>query len=149
MKKQLASIESSKARRYKDFNPSDFNTSFNNDNILQQDSFEQAVIEQQKELTRTLDKLAPLQDRRKKKQPSRPWYNATLKEQRRTVRTREQIYNRDRQPHQCKAFTRERNRYTRMHEFQKRHYLVTKVEEAMTDSKQLSTSWIPPRSQRG
>ena len=111
-------------------------TSFNNGNILEQDSFEQAVIELEKELTRTLDELAPLQDRRKKKQPSRPWH-ASLKEQRRIVRTREQIYNRDRQPHQWKAFTRERNRYTRMLEFQKRHYLVTKVEEAMTDSKQL------------
>ena len=72
MKKQLVSIESSKTRSYKDFNPSDFNTSFNNDNILQQDSFEQAVVELEKELTRTLDELAPLQDRRKKKQPSRP-----------------------------------------------------------------------------
>ena len=137
MKKQLVSIESSKTRSYKDFNPSDFNTSFNNDNILEQDSFEQAVVELEKELTRTLDELAPLQDRGKKKQPSRPWYNATLKEQRRIVRTRERIYNRDRQPHHWKAFTRERNRYTRMLEFQKRHYLVTKVEEATTDSKQL------------
>ena len=137
MKKQLVSIESSKTRNYKEFNPSDFNTSFNNENILEQDNFEQAVIELEKELTRTLEKLAPLQDRRKKKQPSRPWYNVTLKEQRRIVRTREQIYNRDRQPHQWKAFTRERNRDTRMLEFQKRHYLVTKVEEATTDSKQL------------
>ena len=34
MKKQLVSIESSKARSYKDFNPCDFNTSFNNDNIV-------------------------------------------------------------------------------------------------------------------
>ena len=137
MKKQLVSIEPSKTRSYKDFNHSDFNTSFNNDNILEQDSFERAVIELEKELTRTLDELTPLQDRRKKKWPSRPWYNATLKEQRRIVRTREQIYNTDRQPHQQKAFTRERNRYTRMLEFQKRHYLVTKVKEAMTDSKKL------------
>ena len=137
MKKQLVSIESSKTRSYKDFNPSDFNTSFNNDNILEQDSFEQAVVELEKELTRTLDKQAPLQDRRKKNQPSRPWYNATLTEQRRIVRTREQIYNRDRQLHQWKAFARERNRYTRMLEFQKRHYLVIKVEEATTDIKQL------------
>ena len=137
MKKQLVSIESSKIRSYKDFKPIDFNTSFNNNNILEQDSFEQAVVKLDKELTRTLDELAPLWDRRKKNQPSRPWYNATLKEQRRIVRTRERIYNRDRQPHQWKAFTRERNRYTRMLEFQKRHYLVTKVEEATTDSKQL------------
>ena len=133
MKKQLVKTESSKTRSYRKFNPSDFEANFNNTSILEQDSFEQAVIELEKELTRTLDELAPLQDRRKKKQPSRPWYNATLKEQRRIVRTREHIYNRDRQLHQWKAFTRERNRYTRMLEFQKRHYLVTKVEEATTD----------------
>ena len=48
MKKQLVSIESSKTRSYKDFNPSDFNTSFNNDNILEQESFEQAVVELEK-----------------------------------------------------------------------------------------------------
>ena len=137
MKKQQVRIESTKARNYKDFNTSSFETSFNNSAILEEENFELAVKALEKELTRTLDELAPLQDRRKKKIPSRPWYNATLKEQKRIVRTREHIYNRDRQLHQWKAFTRERNRYTRMLEFQKRHYLVTKVEEATTDSRQL------------
>ena len=137
MKKQPVGIESSKARNYKDFNTSSFETSFNNSAILEEDNFELAVKALEKELTRTLDELAPLQDRRKKKIPSRPWYNATLKEHKRIVRTRECIYNRDRQLHQWKAFTRERNRYTRMLEFQKRHHLVTKVEEATTDSRQL------------
>ena len=136
MKKQIG-IESSKTRNYKNFNPRDFETSFNNSTILKQDNFMLAVQELEKELIRTLDELAPLQDRRKKKQPCRLWYNATLKEQRGIVRTREHIYNRDRQPHQWKAFTRECNRYTRMLEFQKRHYLVTKVEEATLDSRQL------------
>ena len=81
MKKQLARIESSKTRSYKDFNPRDFEASFNDSTILEQDDFALAVQELEKELTRTLDELAPLQDRRKKKQPSRPWYSATLKEQ--------------------------------------------------------------------
>ena len=137
MKKQLVKAESSKTKSYKNFNPSDFEANFNSTSILEQDSFKQAFIELEKELTRTLDELAPLKDRRKKKQPSRSWYNATLKEQRRIVRTREHIYNRNRQLHQWKAYTRERNRYTRMLEFQKRHYLVAKVEEATTDLKQL------------
>ena len=137
MKKQLTRIESSKTESYRDFNPRDFEASFDNSTILEQDDFTLAVQELEKELTRTLDELAPLQDRRKKKQPSRPWYSATLKEQRRIVRTRECIYNRNRQPHQWKAFTREHNRYTGMLEFQKRYYLVTKVEEATLDSKQL------------
>ena len=117
MKKQQVRIESSKARNYKDFNTSSFETSFNNSAILEEENFKLAVKSLEKELTRTLDKLAPLQDRRKKKIPSRPWYNATLKEQKRIVRTRECIYNRDRQLHQWKAFNRERNRYTRMLEF--------------------------------
>ena len=137
MKKQQVRIESSKARNYKDFKTSSFETRFNNSAILEEENFELAIKSLEKELTRTLDELAPLQDRRKKKIPSRPWYNATLKEQKRIVRTRECIYNRDRQLHQWKAFTRERNRYTRMLEFHKRHYLVTKVEEATTDSGQL------------
>ena len=137
MKKQQVRIESSKARNNKNFDTSSFETSFNNSAILEEENSELAVKSLEEELTRTLDELAPLQDRRKKKIPSRPWYNATLKEQKRIVRTRECIYNRDRQLHQWKAFTRERNRYTRMLEFHKRHYLVAKVEEATTDSRQL------------
>ena len=137
MEKQQVRIESSKTRNYKNFSTSSFETSFNDSTIVEQDNFELAVKALKKELTRTLDELAPLQDRRKKKISNRSWYNSTLKEQKRIVRTRECIYNRDRQLHQWKAFTRERNRYTRMLEFQKRHYLVTKVEEATTDSRQL------------
>ena len=100
MKKQQARIESSKTRSYKNFNRRDFETSFDNSTILKQDDFTLAVQELEKEFIRTLDELASLQDRIKKKQPSRPWYNATLKEQRRIVRTRDCIYNRDRQLHQ-------------------------------------------------
>ena len=137
IRKHQVRIESSKTRNYKNFNTSSFETSFNDSTILEQDNFEQAVKALEKELTRTLDELAPMQDRRKKKISSRPWYNSTLREQKRIVRNRERIYNRDRQLHQWKAFTRERNRYTRMLEFHKRHYLVTKVEEATTDSRQL------------
>ena len=72
MKKQLTRIESSKTRSYKDFNPKDFEASFDNSTILEQVDFTLTVQELEKELTRTLDELAPLQDRRKKKQPSRP-----------------------------------------------------------------------------
>ena len=97
MKKQLIRAESSKTRNYKDFNSRDFEATFNNSNILELDDFTPAVQELEKEFTRTLDEIAPLQDRRKKKQPSRLWYNSTLKEQRRIFRMREHIVNRDRQ----------------------------------------------------
>ena len=96
IKKQQVRIESSKTRNYRNFSTSSFETSFNNSTILEQDNFELAVKALEKELTRTLYELVPLQDRRKKKIPSRPWYNSALKEQKRIVRTRERIYNRDR-----------------------------------------------------
>ena len=66
MTKQLVRAECSKTRSYRNCNPSDFEANYNNISILEQDSFEQAVIELEKELTRTLDELALLQDRRKK-----------------------------------------------------------------------------------
>ena len=73
MRKQQVRIESSKTRNYKNFSTSSFETSFNDSTILDQDNFELAVKALEIELTRTLDELAPLQDRRKKKIPSRPW----------------------------------------------------------------------------
>ena len=72
MKKQLIRTESSKTRNYKNFNPSEFEATFYNATISELDDFKLAVQEPEKELTRTLDELAPLEDRRKKKQPSRP-----------------------------------------------------------------------------
>ena len=81
MRKQQVRIESSKIRNYKNFSTSSFETSFNDSTILYQDNFELAVKALERELTWTIDELAPLQDRRKKKIPSRPWYNSTLREQ--------------------------------------------------------------------
>ena len=66
MKKQQVRIESSKTRSYKNFSTSSFGTSFNDSTILEQDNFELAVKALEKELIRTLDELAPLQDRRRK-----------------------------------------------------------------------------------
>ena len=47
-----------------------------------------------------------------------------IMEQRKIIRNRESIYSTYKQENQWKAFTRE-NRYNRMLDFNKRHYLVT------------------------
>ena len=52
-------------------------------------------------------------------------------------RNRERAYIKYRENHHWRAFTRECNRYNRMLDYNKRHYLVTKVNEANKDSKQL------------
>ena len=78
------------------------------------------------ELTRTLDKIAPIEEKKKLNGKNRPWYSNELLEQRKVTRKREKIYNTYKQEYQWKAFTRERNNYNRMLYFNKRHYLVTK-----------------------
>ena len=60
MKKQLVRTESSKTRSYRDLNPRDLKDSFDNSNIIAQDDFVLAVQELERELTKTLDELAPL-----------------------------------------------------------------------------------------
>ena len=65
MKKKLVRIESSKTRNYKNFTPIDFAATFNNEHIIEQDEFGLAVQELEQKFTRTLDELAPLEDRKK------------------------------------------------------------------------------------
>ena len=88
-------------------------------------------------MERTLDIIAPLEEKQKPKRKNKPWYTSQLLRQRNTVRNRERAYIKYRENHHWRAFTREHNRYNRMLDYNKRHYLVTKINEAIKDSKQL------------
>ena len=66
-----------------------------------------------------------------------PWYNSQLLEQRKVTRNRERAFNKYREDHNWRAFTREQNRYKRMLEFNKRHYIITRVNESANNSRQL------------
>ena len=55
---------------------------------------------------------------------------------RKTIIIMNRVYIKYRENHHWKAFTREQNRYNRMLDYNKRHHLVTKVDEANKDSKQ-------------
>ena len=59
---------------------------FNNNRILEKDNLEEAFTEFKEEMTRTLGKLVPLEDRGKPKRKGRPWYNSQLLEQRKVTR---------------------------------------------------------------
>ena len=88
-------------------------------------------------MTRALDELAPLEDRGKPKRKSRPWYNSQLLKQRKVTRSRERAFNKYREDHHWRVFTREWNRYNRMLEFNKRQYIINKVNESNNNSRQL------------
>ena len=124
-------------RKYTDITLENFTATFRNKEITQHSKLEDALEAYNKEIERTLDILAPVKKRTDHKKQSRPWYNASLLDQRKIVRNRERIFNHYRLDHQWKAFTRERNRYNTMPNYCKRNHLVGQVKDAQNDSKQL------------
>ena len=136
LRKQFEKSESPRHRNFKAFNLEAFTCEFNNNRILQQTVLEVAYNIFTQELTRILDKIAPIEEKKPKRR-NRPWYSNKLLEQRKITRNRERIYNTYKQEHQWKAFTRERNRYNRILDFNKRHNFVTQVTEETNDSKKL------------
>ena len=88
-------------------------------------------------MTRALDKLAPLEDRGKPKRKNRLWYTSQLLEQRKVTRNRETAFNKYREDHHWRAFTREWNRHSRRLDFNKRQYIIAKVNESTNNCKQL------------
>ena len=87
------------------------------------------------EHTRTLDKIAPMEDKKKPKRRNRPWYSNELLQQRKITSNREGVYNIYKEEHQWKAFTIERNRYNRILDFNKRNYILKQVTGTTNDSK--------------
>ena len=56
--------QSTKHRNYKDFNLNNFSQVFNNSKILDHSSLEDAVQAFNEEMEKTLDKIAPIEERR-------------------------------------------------------------------------------------
>ena len=137
LRKQLEKSESTSHRNHRGLNLNNFRKEFNNNRILEKDNLEEAFTEFKEELTRALDELASLEDRGKPKRKSRPWYNSQLLEQRKTTRNRGRAFNKYREDHHWRAFTREQNRHNRMLEFNKRQYIITKDNESTSNSGQL------------
>ena len=124
-------------RNYTDLTTESFSKEFNNDTIIQHSKLEDIWTAFEKEITRTLDKLVPKVKKKLGAKPPCPWYNNSLLDQRRIVRRCERIYLKYRQQHQWIAFTRERNRYNTILNFNKRASLAKLVESAQGDSKKL------------
>ena len=64
IRKQLEKCQSTKHRNYKDFNLNNFSQVFNNSKILDQSFLEDAVQGSMKKWKKTLDKIAPIEEKR-------------------------------------------------------------------------------------
>ena len=137
IKRMRCQLENQTRRPFKKLDLNTFKQEFNNEAVTQHRQLDEIWVAFEKELTRTLDKLIPEERHRRTSKPRRPWYNSRLLDQRKIVRNRERVYLTYRQQHQWQAFTRERNRYITMLNYNKWSSLATLVESAEKDSRKL------------
>ena len=78
-----------------------------------------------------------MEDKKRTKRINRPWYPTELLQQRKVTRNRENVCNTYKEEHQWKAFTIERNRYSRMLDLIKRNYIIKQLTEATNNTKKL------------
>ena len=92
IKKQLEKCQSTMHRNYKDFNLNNFSQVFNNNKILGQQSLEKAVQVFNEEMERTLDKIAPKEEKKEHKRQNKQWFTSHLLKQKKIVRNQERAY---------------------------------------------------------
>ena len=114
IRKQLEKHQSTKHRNYRDFNLNNFSQVFNNSKILDQSSLDDAVQAFNEEMEKTLDKIAPIEEKKEPKRQKKPWYTSQLLKQRKIIRNWERTYMTYRENQHWKAFTREWNTYNKM-----------------------------------
>ena len=137
IRKHRDKVLPTKRRDYKEFSIDSFSKHFDQNSILERSDLETAMDQMEHEMERVLDITAPHVVQKISTKEVRPWYNASLLEQRKIVRNREKIYNAYRQDHQWQAYKRERNRYIRMLDFNKRNFILGRIVKATNNSKQL------------
>ena len=121
-KKKIPVLLDNKPRRqFKKLDVENFTKVFNNEIVLKHSKLEDIWSTLLKELNRTLDEIIPIEDQKKIRKPPKPWYTPSLLDQRKIVRGRERTFIKYREDQHWWAFTRERNRYTRMIRFNKRN----------------------------
>ena len=106
IKKQLEKCQSTMHRNYRDFNLNNFSQVFNNNKILDQPSLDKPVQVFNKEMERTLNKIAPKEEKKEHKRQNKQWFTSQLLEQRKIVRNQERAYIAYKENQHWKAFTR-------------------------------------------
>ena len=75
LRKQYKKSESGRHRNCKAFDLEAFTSEFNNNRILQQTALEAAYNEFTQVLARTLDKMAPIEEKKTTKRSNGPWHS--------------------------------------------------------------------------
>ena len=125
-----------KSRKLKDIDTDAFMADINCE-VIQLTNLQQATTTLKDELTRVLEKHAPLKEWKISDRKKQPWYEEHVKHQKKIVRRREHIWHKYKEQQHWKAYTVERNRFNRILAGSKIRTISAKVKECGNDTKRL------------
>lgn len=128
---------SKKMRKTKQVNNEDLIAEFEAENIIRNGSFDALVTSFEKELARTFDAVAPLQDVRIREDHKMPWFDEETLAQKRKVRKLEDKYHKYKLDSIWDTYLSERRRYVNLVRRKKKMHFSSKVLEHKGDSKAL------------
>ena len=96
-----------------------FKEKFNDKEVLNSTTLDDAINHFTKEVLKAIDDIAPLKKVNTTNRKPKPWYDEDLKQQRTIRKNRERKWMKYHEDHLWKAFVRERNRHNTMLKFKK------------------------------
>ena len=114
-----------------------FKEKFNNNEILNSATLEDALNLFAKEILKVLDEIAPQKIVKTTNRKPKPWYDEDLKQQRTIMKNRERKWIKHHEDHLWKAFVREQNRYNTMLKFKKNDCLYRIIKANSNNTKKL------------
>ena len=108
------------------------------DNIKCADNLQSVCNQLNDELLRLMDELAPERILSISSRPKTEWLTSELYSQRKIVRNRERIWKRYGANQHWQAYTRERNRYNHMLNYNKRNTICSHIQKIGKDAKSLN-----------
>ena len=137
IKREQAKVETRKVRKLHKVTSQQWMDEFKQGNIELTSNLEDLVQSFDKELTRTLDSLAPEKDTKLLLKPKCPWYCHELKVQKAKVRWHENKWLKHKLDSLWVAYKKECNRYYAMLKSKKTECYRNKVDECKHDAKKL------------
>ena len=114
-----------------------FKEKYNDNEILNSATLEDALNQFTKEVLKTLDEIAPQKIVKAANRKPKPWYDDDLKQQRTIMKNRERKWIKHHEDHHWKAYMREQNRYNTMLKFKKNDCLYRIIKANSNNTKKL------------
>lgn len=137
LKEDRMETKSQEVRNFKDLNTDEFFADMNLNELLNEsmDDIDKLLENFVQSVNRSLDTHAPLTSIKNGTKDNKMWFNKELREQRKIVRSRQDIFRKYKLDHHWQAYKVERNKYTKILRDTKKKFLKLEFEKLRGNTK--------------